>query len=169
MDLQKGDILFSRPKKPNKFRYLTVELPQGEPFGHISIYVGNNAIVESQIVGGVRKKTFKEWSERNSFKVFRVVGVSSQQQEKAARIANKMVGKEYDILGALKGFLKPNPAFKKMTEHKKVTKSIQGFNSLFCSSVIVGAYPDVMFSLQKHPVDLMPIDIMRSPKVIEVK
>lgn len=169
MILQKGDIIFSRPKKSNTFRYLSVELPQKEPYGHVSIYVGDNYIVESQIVGGVKKKNFKEWSDRNDFRVFRVNGVSSAQQEAAAKIANKMVGREYDILGALKSYLKPQPGFNKLSDHKKVSRSIQGFNSLFCSTIIAGAYPEVIFNSKKHPADLMPVDIMRSPKISEIK
>lgn len=166
--LETGDIVFSKPKKSTIRRYLSVELPQGEKYGHISIYVGNGQIVEAQIGKGVTIKNFKDWSERNDYRVFRVTGATQKDKQEAARIAKGMVGKEYNMMQAVKAFLS-NKKTVEQKEYINKAKEARGFKSLFCSTVIVGAYPKIMFDSGRDPVNILPIDIMRSPHVREVE
>lgn len=156
-----GDILLSAPRKMSVgdalLRKAWVEAPQGfVKKSHSAIYVGNNTVVEGQIGRGIQSLSWDKWSYANEYDVYRVGGGNAR---KASKMAKRLVGKGYDVLMALRGWLFPR-------KYKKI--KLKDLNSMFCSTVIAAAYPELPESINKHPLDMMPVDILKSGLVKKV-
>lgn len=158
---QPGDIFLSGPKTRDVFRILFTDLPQGmERKSHAAIYVGNGEIVESWFGRGTYSVPFDVWKKNRDFHIYRVTGGNGQR---AANIAKTLRGKDYDALMATRARLLPR-------EWSKIPqKTLKSTPGLFCSTVITIAYPEVAKSLNKHPYDILPVDLPRSPLLKRVK
>lgn len=167
--LKPGDLLFTKPRLKSLHQRLRrkawVEIPQGEAFGHIAIFAGGGQVIESQLGRGVITVPIDEYFKKNEVKVFRVQGGDG---EKAAKIAKRFVGKGYDMKQAIRAWLAPRKRPDDKSDVKIKKQLPKSMNKLFCSTVIVGAYPNIALSSSKHPFDILPVDIMRSPLTTEV-
>lgn len=165
--LRKGDLLFTKPRLKSRVqnmrRKILVELPQREAYGHVAIYVGAGQVVEAQMGRGVVKVPVDNFFKKNKVRVFRV---KSGDTQRAADISNDLIGKGYDLRNAIKAWARPRKIGEKVKDEVKILPKTM--DRMFCSTVIVAAYPDVAMSSTKHPFDLLPVDIMRSPVTREV-
>lgn len=168
MDLKQkarpGDLLFSFPKNQSLpasiGRKAVVELPQGTKFGHAAIVSSNNSVVEAQI-GGVDKLSLDRWVEGNTAILARVKASPDKRQE-AAKRAEDLTGRSFSIWKAFRSYIWPK---KKDMSIQKVRQKASRMKSMFCSTVVAIAYPDVDFHVGKDKLDVLPVDILRSDKV----
>jgi len=76
-----------------------------------------------------------------------------------------MVGKEYSLRAGARAIATPRA---KPKNTKKIVKKIKNLPALFCSTLIVGSFDDVDFGINKHPSDILPVDLKRSPKLKKI-
>src|SRR5690625_1219045 len=169
--IRKGDLIFTKPKLKSAAsrlrRHMIVSFPQNEPYGHVGIYVGGGQVVEAQAAHGVRKIPLSRVVENNSIKVYRVIGGDAN---KAAEVAKSLVGKDYSIVSAIKSYFFPRRGIESKEDRERIAREIpKRFTKFFCSTVIVEAYPELAKSINSHPFDIMPVEIMDSPKTKEIK
>lgn len=151
-----GDLLLSVPREHGIGRRLTVELPQSTKLGHSAIYVGGGQVVEAQISQGVIKMPYKQWADNNNYVIARV-SAGSTERRKAAERAKDLVGSPFSIIKAIKAFIMPRSPDGEV--------DMSEVDSLFCSAVVGVAYRDVDLGIPKHPLDILPKDLLKSPKV----
>jgi hypothetical protein len=169
--LRKGDLLFTKPKIKSRFlrarRKVLVEIPQNEEFGHVAIYIGNNQVIDSNITRGVKRVPLGKFLEHNEVKVYRVNG---GDKEHAVKIAKSLEGKGYGLFKVIRSFILPRKKLNDPDKSEALARQIpKNFNKVFCSTVAVAAYPDIFKNISKHPFDIFPADIIKSPITTEVK
>ena len=152
-----GDVLVSHlrnPGLPGRVLATVVSTAQGgTPDYHAAMYVDGGKVLNTYAGTSLHKVPLKEFADRYSFKALRV-RAPEEWRRNAVAYAKKQVGKDYDLLGAIRQVLPP----RKGDEERQR----QQVDSFYCSQFIANAYNKVPFAKERAVGDTRPVDLDKS-------